>query len=629
MLISLDNVHLAFGEQVLLDGASLSIDSGERVCVVGRNGTGKSTLLDVLAGQRTVDDGRVSREPQLRIASLPQEAPADLPGTIAEVTMGGLGQWHGLVDAYQHEAANGADGAALARLQAGIETAGGWDLERRVEQTLQHLSLDPEVPFEALSGGMKRRALLARALVSDPHVLLLDEPTNHLDIETTEWLEDVLLGWPATLVFVTHDRRFMARLATRIVELDRGQLTSWPGNLENYQRRRAERLAAEERQNAEFDRKLAEEERWVRQGIKARRTRNEGRVRRLQDMRRQRAERRSQPGQASISVANAERSGTRVFEALDISFGWSPDTPIVANFSTLIERGDRLGIVGPNGSGKTTLLNLLLGNLAPTHGQVRHGTRLEVAFLDQHRGVLDDNASVRASVADGDDYIDAGDGRRHVIGYLQEFLFTPAQCNSRVRTLSGGERARLVLARLFAQPSNVLVLDEPTNDLDVETLELLEEQVANYPGTVLVVSHDREFLDNTVTTLLVMEGNAVISEHVGGWSDWQARRAHAEAPATPAAASARPRAATAAPAAGGNSRQRKLGHKQQRELAALPERIESLDADIEALQLQLADPELYRDAAADPAALSARLRELESERDAAWARWEQLEPPTR
>src|SRR5688500_7714263 len=525
-LITLQNADYGVGGPLLLENVALSIDAGERIALIGRNGAGKSTLLKLLAGEIQPDDGEVRVEGGVRIARLEQEVPAGAAGDVWDVVAGGLGEMGAWLAEYHHLShAQHVDTDGPARVQSKIEDAHGWSLDQRVTETLERLDLDGDAAFGGLSGGMKRRVLLARALVSAPDVLLLDEPTNHLDIAAIDWLEGFLKAWPGALVFVTHDRRFLRALATRIVEIDRGRLSSWPGDWANYVRRREERLNAEAQESARFDKLLAQEEVWIRQGIKARRTRDEGRVRRLEAMRNERGQRRAQAGNVRMEVAQGEASGRKVIEAKDVSFGYGNQI-VVRDFSTTVMRGDRIGLIGPNGSGKTTLLKLLLGELAPQSGEVKLGSNLQVAYCDQYRATLREDWNAIENVAEGRESVTINGRQKHIIGYLQDFLFTPERARAPITRLSGGERNRLLLARLFAQPSNLLVMDEPTNDLDVETLELLEELLADYPGTLLLVSHDRDFLDNVVTSTLVMQdgGEGRVGEYVGGYSDWERQR---------------------------------------------------------------------------------------------------------
>jgi len=584
-LIDLQGVTLAFGGPPLLEDVRLRLERGERVALVGRNGTGKSTLLRLVAGEVAPEDGEVVRQPGCRVTLLAQQVPQRLEGTAFDVVAAG-------------------------------EPDGGWDLAHRVETVLSRLELTAGADFAELSGGLQRRVLLARALLPEPDVLLLDEPTNHLDLPAIELVEELLLGFRGALLFVTHDRAFLRRLATRIVELDRGTLSDWPGDYDAYLAGKAEQLEVETSHDALFDKKLAQEEAWIRQGIKARRTRNEGRVRALEKMREQRLERRRKEGQVRMEMGDAERSGKRVIEVRGVTFGYG-ETPLVTGFSTVILRGDKIGVLGPNGSGKTTLLRLLLGELEPREGEVRHGTRLEVAYFDQHRAQLDLDRSVADNVAGGNDRVTAGGRTRHVIGYLQDFLFPPARARTPAGALSGGERHRLLLARLFTRPFNVLVMDEPTNDLDVETLELLEELLLDYEGTLLVVSHDRAFLDNVVTSTLVFEGGGRVSEYVGGYSDWLRQRPPADVPAkTPAKPPAAPRV---------KERLRRLTYKETHELEALPRRIETLETEHKELVEAMADPELYRRGGAEVAAARERLASVEGELARAYERWEALE----
>jgi len=624
-LISLRGIHLGFGGPDLLDGVDLALESGDRACLVGRNGTGKSTLLGVVAGQLTADSGERIVAAGARIAELPQEVPEVLEGSVFDIVAGGLGRLQGLIGEYHRLAVACQQGGSpsllrdLARVQQELEAGDGWRVEQRVEAVLSRLDLPSDQLFAALSGGTKRRVLLARALVADPDVLLLDEPTNHLDIVTIDWLEELILGFRGALLFITHDRSFLSRLATRILELDRGRLRDWPGDYDNFLRRREERLQAEAKEWERFDKRLADEEVWIRQGIKARRTRNEGRVRALEAMREERRDRRELEGKARIQIEQGERSAKLVVEADRIGYAWNGKS-VVSELSTTILRGDKVGVIGPNGVGKTTLLNLLLGRLTPQRGTLRLGERLEVAYFDQMRSQLDEDKSVRDNVADGSDRIRVSGQNRHVVGYLQDFLFAPDRIRQPVKALSGGERNRLLLARLFAKPANVLVLDEPTNDLDVETLELLEELLVAFEGTVLLVSHDRAFLDNVVTSCLVFEGEGCVREYVGGYSDWLRQRSESpaprreSAPATGAAKEIRSRPADA-----------KLGYKEQRELEGLPARIERMEEELDELRAQLGDPSFYRRAGDEIASTRERLTHTEGELEVAYARWEELE----
>jgi len=626
-LVTLREIQLGFGGEPLLDGVNLNIEPGERIALIGRNGVGKSTLMKLLSGELHPDDGEIVRRPSLKVARLTQEVPEGFQGPVFDLVAGGLEEVGALISRWHHlsHALEGGDDerlvAELAEVQHALEAADGWQLEQKVERVVSRLSLDPELAFETLSGGLKRRVLLARALVQDPDLLLLDEPTNHLDIESIEWLEGFLEGYAASLLFVTHDRRFLRRLATRILELDRGCLSDWPGDYDNFLRRKEEALHAEAQENARFDKKLAEEEVWIRQGIKARRTRNEGRVRALKAMREERRRRREQMGTAHLRLEEAERSGKLVVEAEQISYSWD-GWPLVRDFSTVIMRGDKVGLIGPNGVGKTTLLQLLLGRLQPDSGRVRLGTRLEVAYFDQLRAGIDEEQSVQDNVGGGSEKVTINGQSKHIIAYLKDFLFTPERARTPVKALSGGERNRLLLAKLFTRPANVLVMDEPTNDLDTETLELLEELLVNYQGTLLLVSHDRDFLDHVVTSSLVFEGGGRISEYVGGYSDWLLQRSQAKAPeAKPAArkseAAAKPDHAAKRPA--------KLSYKDQRELDMLPSRIEALEAELEQIDARLADPEFYRQAGEEIAVATARREEVSAELSHAYARWESLE----
>ncbi len=599
-LLSCQDLRIAFGGRPLLDDATLHIERGERIGLLGRNGEGKSTLLNIVAGTLLPDAGTIVRETGVRVALLDQQVPMGLQGTVDDIIRSGL-HAHG-------------------------------DEDHHVQRLCSLLDLDPWHPFDALSGGQKRRTLLGRALADEPDVLLLDEPTNHLDIESIEWLEGFLLRWTGSLLFVTHDRSFLQALSTRIVELDRGRLTSWACDYATYLERKDDLLAAEEKEWARFDRKLAQEEAWIRQSIKARRTRNEGRVRALERLRRERSERRDRVGTVRMDIQAAERTGTRVIVAEHLEWAWG-DEPLIRDFSTTLTRGDRVGIVGPNGAGKTTLLHLLLGELTPQAGVVKHGTSLQVAYFDQHRAQLDDDDTVAESVGFGSDHVNVGGEHRHVLSYLQDFLFSPERARQPVRVLSGGERNRLLLARLFTRPANVLVLDEPTNDLDTETLELLEARLLDFDGTVLVVSHDRRFLDNLCTSTLVFEGNGVVKEYAGGYTDWKRAVARREALAREAVGDGRgegrPRGAAGRGAGPGAApsppeRPKKLSFAERREFEALPEKIEKLEGALSDLHDTMADPDFYKSDASAIRAATERVPELEAEIEVLMDRWAEL-----
>ncbi len=623
-LLGLQDVSLAFGGPALLSHADFSMERGERVCLLGRNGTGKSTLLKLLDGTLQPDTGTVVRISGLTVARLEQEIPDAVDGTMFDVVAAGVGPAGELLARYHHAslsvAADASDTAlrGLERLHHALDAADAWQVQTRVETVLQHLALDPELPFAAASGGRKRQALLARALVRQPDILLLDEPTNHLDVQAVEWMEQYLIDRGTTLVFVTHDRAFLRRVATRIVELDRGMLVDWGGDYDTYLARKDAVLDVEAREWAEFDRKLAQEEVWIRTGIQARRTRNEGRVRNLEALRAERGQRRERVGTVRLQAQEAARSGRLVVEARGVSFARG-DRPIVRDFSTIITRGDRIGLIGPNGSGKTTLLTLLLGELAPDQGTIRLGTNLDVAYFDQLREQLDEEASVFDTIADGADFVQIGGATKHVHGYLQEFLFPPERARTPVKALSGGERNRLLLARLFTRSFNLLILDEPTNDLDIETLDLLEALLLEFSGTLIVVSHDRAFLDNVVTSTLVFEGQGTIGEYAGGYADWLRQRpAPVEARVTAVRA---PSAATPAPRP---PKKRKLSFREQQELAELPDRIDAVEGERSALYAQLADPRFLRDGSAVTIS-TGRLAELDAELARLGHRWEELE----
>lgn len=624
VLLELRDIEVSFGTPTLLDGVTFQIEAGERVCIVGRNGAGKSTLLKVIGGEIIADDGHISKQNNLKIARLVQAVPNNVEGTIYDVVAEGLGATGQLLRDY-HECAHNFDEDSLdklGKLQSQIDAVDGWSSSQFIDSTLSRLSLEPDVLFSSLSGGLKRRVLLGQALVSQPDILLLDEPTNHLDVESINWLEEFLLDYRGALIFITHDRAFLRKLATRIVDVDRGKISSWPGDYENYLRRKQELLDAEEAENARFDKRMAQEEVWIRQGIKARRTRNEGRVRALKAMRAEFSERRTQQGKARITAQDSSSSGKIVTEAENISYKY-PDTTrtIVRNLSTTIMRGDKIGVIGPNGAGKTTLLNLLLDKLKPDSGSVKTGTKIELAYFDQHRSVLDDTKTAAENVGEGSDNVIINGNPKHVIGYLSEFLFSPERARAPITALSGGERNRLMLAKLFTRSFNVLVMDEPTNDLDVETLELLEELLMNYEGTLLLVSHDREFVNNVVTSTLAFEGNGVIGEYVGGYDDWvQQRPAIAKTPSNNTK-KVQPKKQAEKPA----STEKKLSQKDQRELNSLPKKIEQLEEKIQAIHDQMADADFYQQDQATISKVQDGLAGLEQDLETVFARWEELE----
>ena len=631
-LIKLENASLAFGHVPLLDKANLQIDAGERVCLVGRNGVGKSTLLRVLNKTINLDEGDVWQQPHLRIAYLEQDVPPDESLTVYDVVASGLEEAGRLLADYHHVsqklASEPSDSLTnrMASLQQSIDACDGWRLEQRVNTVLTKLELPGDSNMAALSGGYKRRVMLARALVLQPELLLLDEPTNHLDIEAITWIEEFLLGFNGALLFITHDRSFLRRLATRILELDRGILTSWPGDYDDYLRKRQERLDTEAQHNAKFDKKLAQEEVWIRQGIKARRTRNEGRVRALKSLREQRHQRLDTMGKVNMQLNAGEQSGKIVIEAQHISkqFG---DKSVINDFSTTIMRGDRIGIIGPNGSGKSTLIKILLGELQPDNGTVELGTRLQTAYFDQQRSQLDLERTVVDNLNQGSDMITVNGQSRHVMGYLQDFLFPPQRARSPVKSLSGGERNRLLLARLFIQPANLLVLDEPTNDLDIETLELLEELLGDYNGTIIVVSHDRAFLDNVVTSTIVFEGDGRVEEYVGGYDDWIRQRPSPTPTAAKYQVDTHINAEKPAPIQSeseAKSQKKKLSYKEQRELDELPARIEFLEKEQADLQHAMGQPDFYKQDNHTITATLARFEQITIELENCYGRWEQL-----
>ena len=630
-LIRLDNISLAYGDQPLLAHVDFQVDAGERVCLVGRNGTGKTTLFRVITGAAAPDDGEIWRMETLRVAHLEQEVPPDTEQTIFEVVAGGLGELGPLLAEFHnltqhHGLAQRESLRVLAQLQARIETLDGWNINQKVETVLTRLNLPEDKRLTDCSGGTRRQVMLARALVSEPDLLLLDEPTNHLDINAIAWLEKYLLNCSNAVMFITHDRTFVRRLATRVVELDRGRLISFPGNFDGYLQRKDELFEIEERASAKFDKKLAEEEAWIRRGIKARRTRNEGRVRALQAMRSDKAERLEAQGRASFSIDAGALSGRLVVDVRRVSFCYGDDS-IIRDLSTRILRGDRVGILGPNGSGKSTLLKLILGELEPTSGEVVLGTRLQLAYFDQHRRMLDAEKTVRENMTDSD-YVTVRGHSRHVIGYLKDFLFPPQRIDAPVKALSGGERNRLLLAKLFTQSANMMVLDEPTNDLDVDTLELLEELLSEYEGTLLLVSHDRTFLDNVVTSTLVFEGDGKFGEYAGGYEDWERyqrqipevhnetkKRGNTQPPPVPSPAKR-------------TDKPRRLTYKEQRELEALPVAIEALEAEQAELHRLMGGAEFYRQSSDTITATLERLEVLKRDLEECYARWQTLEALT-
>jgi ATP-binding cassette subfamily F protein uup len=623
-LISLRNITLAFGGPPLFDGINLQIEPGDRLCLMGRNGSGKSTLLRLIGGELTPESGEIQRQQGLKVAQVAQDVPLGLVGTVFDVVASGMGNAATLLAEYHHVAhrlSHDGSEALLARLeelQHRLEESGGWSLNQEVERVLNRLSLDADAEFGSLSGGTKRRTLLARALISSPDILILDEPTNHLDIDTILWLEEFLAKSVKTVLFVTHDRAFARRLANRVAEIDRGRLYAFSCGYDEFVERREALLEAEITRQALFDKKLAQEEVWVRQGIKARRTRNEGRVRALKKLREEYRQRQTRQGTARIQLQEADRSGALVAEAENVSFSYGSRT-IIRNLSTTIMRGDRIGIIGPNGSGKTTLLRLLLGELQPQQGEIKLGTRREVIYFDQLREQLDLDKSVQENVGEGNDTVTINGSPRHIIGYLQDFLFSPERARSPVSILSGGERNRLLLAKLFTKPSNILVMDEPTNDLDAETLDLLEDLLAGYSGTLLLVSHDREFLNNVVSSTLVLGGDGTVGEFVGGYDDWLQQAASGVPAAQPVERSTPERGRPQ------KERARKLSFKEERELETLPGQIAGLEEEEAGLLARLSDPDFYKSAGTEVAGINARLAAIEQGLEAAYRRWDELE----
>ncbi len=629
-LLRLSNVSIAFGTHALLKDADFQLDAGERVGLLGRNGEGKSTLMKIIAGNILPDHGDIWRQPELRLALLEQSHDLPEDASIYDAVAGGLGELGECITRY-HELSLTMDYDdekalnELGDLQHQLETHNGWHFQQRVETTLMKLDLPGDLKINGLSGGWKRRVALARALVIDPEVLLLDEPTNHLDFESILWLEEQILNFQGAVLFVTHDRSFLQKLSTRIVDLDRGNLVSWQGNYDDYLTRKAAALEDEANQNAEFDKKLADEEVWIRQGVKARRTRNEGRVRALEKLRNERAQRRLQQGTARLALEKGDASGKKVIEVNDICFGYG-ERQIIKNFSTLIQRGDKIGLIGANGAGKSTLLKLLLQQIEPNTGTVEQGTKLEIAYFDQLRDQLDPNMTVADTVADGNDFVEIAGNKRHVMSYLGDFLFAPARARSPVKSLSGGEKNRLLLARLFTKPANLIVMDEPTNDLDLETLELLEEKLVNYDGTLLLVSHDRAFLDNVVTSVFVLNGAGEVDEFVGGYTDWMAHVKQAEQNKPAAAvkkgqeASKQATATSAAPV-----KKKKLSYKEQQELEQLPKLIDELETKQAKLTAQIGAASFYKQ---EPLAIAKTLdemKEIEAKLEQVYDRWNELE----
>ncbi|MBD2803889.1 ABC transporter ATP-binding protein [Xenorhabdus sp. ZM] len=629
-LISLSGAWLSFSDAPLLDNTELHIEENERVCLVGRNGAGKSTLLRVLAKEQPLDDGQVIYEQDLVVARLEQDPPRDVEGTVFDFVAEGVKEQAEYIKAFHHISRlvetdpSEKNLKQLAELQEILDTRGLWSLDSRISDVLKQLSLPAEAKLSSLSGGWLRKAALGRALVCGPRVLFLDEPTNHLDINTIEWLENFLKDFKGSLVFISHDRSFIRNMATRIIDLDRGKLASWPGNYDKYLESKEEALRVEEMQNAEFDKKLAQEEVWIRQGIKARRTRNEGRVRALKALRVERSERRNVMGTAKMQVGEAARSGKIVFEMENVNYRIG-DKTLVKNFSAQVQRGDKIALIGPNGCGKTTLLKLMLGDLTADSGRIHCGTKLEVAYFDQHRAALDPDKTVIDNLADGKQEVMVNGRSRHVLGYLQDFLFHPKRAMTPVRALSGGERNRLLLARLFLKPSNLLILDEPTNDLDVETLELLEEMVDSYTGTVILVSHDRQFVDNSVTECWIFEGEGEVNNYMGGYYDAQQQRAQAVSLLQSSEKKSNPETKAVKPKETSKRANNKISYHLLRELEQLPSLLEKLEEEIEKLQSQVSDPEFFNQPHEVTQNVLNELTNKEQKLEKAFDRWQELE----
>lgn len=629
-ILSLNNISFTYSHPPLLQNVNLRVEPGERIGLVGRNGAGKSTLLRIISGILPPDDGTIETGPDVRIAVLDQEVPDTANDTSFSTAARGLGEIGAAVSVFRQfnnvmqsgEELSSADQAAYNTASEQLADAEAWDLGDRLDSLLEEMQIPADVMFEDLSAGMKRRVLLAGAMISRPEILLLDEPTNHLDIESIIWLQDYLQRFDGTLIFITHDRVFLQDIARRIVEVERGRLFDWTCDYATFLKRREDLMAAEEAAAVQFDKKLAEEEVWIRQGIKARRTRNEGRVRALKKLRQERQERRVKLGTAKMKLQDVERSGRLVAQIKNVSHGF--DGPnLINNFSTTVFRGDRIGIVGPNGIGKSTLLKILLGELTPNEGEIRQGTNLSVAYFDQLRGQLDPEKNARENIGEGSDELLINGQKRHVMGYLQDFLFSPDRAHTRVSFLSGGERNRLLLAKLLTRPANILVLDEPTNDLDAETLELLEETLQNYSGTILLVSHDRAFLNNVVSSTIVFEGDGVISEHDGGYDDWlrvKQGRARGKAESTQTASPT-----ASAPNVAKPERRRKLSYKDQQELDSLPEKIGALESRQAELNASMADPEFYKMEGSEIASIQKEAEKVGKDLENCFIRWEELE----
>lgn len=626
-ILTLKNIYFSVGVFPLLDYVNFEIQAKERIALIGRNGEGKSTLLRILSQVIQPDSGEIQKPPYLRISRLAQELPPAEDITVYEAVAQGLAELSGLLVRYHQliEQTEGHDDAWMNQvneLQQRIEQLDGWQVQQRIDRVIQDLTLPANKKMSALSGGWRRRVALAQALVQEPDILLLDEPTNHLDLTAIQWLEKMLLNYPKTIIFITHDRALLRKLATRIVELDRGKLTSYPPDYDTYLERKEQALLEEERHNALFDKKLSDEEQWIRQGIKARRTRNEGRVRALKALREERALRRTIKQKPKFEINDPVTSGKMVIQAEGVTFGYDNRPPLIRDFSFNIQRGDKIAIVGQNGSGKTTLIKLLLGLLQPTSGNIKHSPTNQIAFFDQNREQLEKEHTVMANVAEGDDFIEIQGKKKHVIGYLGDFLFSPAKCRMNVSTLSGGEQNRLMLAKLFARPANVLVLDEPTNDLDIESLDVLENLLLNFQGTVIIISHDREFIDNIATHCIAFESGNKISINVGGYSDWLARQEETEGKSKP---KEKKETKNVAPAAASTTNTKKLSYKEQQELKSLPQAIEKLEKEVQQLESLMSESSFYAKSKEDIQTTGQKLSQLKQDLEEAYARWEILD----